>query len=870
MLAKVYQTRAVDRLQQWLLEARTAGLATAFSNLTRRQYVTAGLPPVLQSVPYVCFRVPTGGGKTLMAAMLLQPVLRTHLGQDRAVVLWFTPTTAIRDQTLARLREPTHPYRVALERAVGAQVDVRSIDEAYLLTPADLSAQTTVIVATLQALRQEETEGRRAYADSGNLMPHFQTLPPSVVAELLRREDGSVVRCLVNMLAVRRPIIICDEAHNARTPLSLDVFARLRPSAILELTATPALRHEPARGLFASNVLERVSAAELHQDQMIKLPIELRTRSRWEDALAEGLERRDQLEQLSREAGIRPILLVQAERKREGGALTPEVVRDAILTRRPDLAGQVVIRTGTRDELGETNLMDPACAIRVIITQQALREGWDCAWAYVLCSLQNSASATAVEQILGRILRQPGAQWLPHPALNRSYAYVVSEDFGRTARALTDALVEQGFERTEAELQVIQPESDALPLFNLTTVSVTEPPNLDAVPAEVAARVTYDDVSGTLTVEGALTDEERGQLAGCFPSSTVRAAVYDALTVAGAPHPRAGPPLPATGPTARRVPWLSVRGAAGQLEVLTGEHFLREGVRLSQYAAALDDVAFPAVALQGEDGEISINAQGRLQAMRLDATTQQLALLDFTESWTADGLVRWLDRKLQYDDVPSQEKVAFLALAMDHLLGPRAMSIQQLGRDRHRLLEALEKLIAQHRDAAARQAYQATLFGPGAPALAVSEAHALVLDPTKYAYDDAYSGALQFRKHLFPIIGELESSGEEFECACRIDRHENVAQWVRNTDGRPRSSFWLQLPTARFYPDFLVWTRGGRLLVVEYKGTHLYTSADAAMKRRIGKLWETVAEHRVRFLMLNGPDWSTLDAFLSAPPDRAG
>lgn len=51
-----------------------------------------------------------------------------------------------------------------------------------------------------------------------------------------------------------------------------------------------------------------------------------------------------------------------------------------------------------------------------------LREGWDCPFAYVLCSVSNLSSTTAVEQILGRVLRQPYARLKAHDELNLAYA----------------------------------------------------------------------------------------------------------------------------------------------------------------------------------------------------------------------------------------------------------------------------------------------------------------------------------------------------------------------------------------------------------------------------------------------------------------
>ncbi len=58
------------------------------------------------------------------------------------------------------------------------------------------------------------------------------------------------------MLRLRRPLVIVDEAHNARTELSFETLSRFDPSFILEFSATPDTERQP------SDILYSVSAAE--------------------------------------------------------------------------------------------------------------------------------------------------------------------------------------------------------------------------------------------------------------------------------------------------------------------------------------------------------------------------------------------------------------------------------------------------------------------------------------------------------------------------------------------------------------------------------------------------------------------------------
>ena len=219
-------------------------------------------------MPYVCLRVPTGGGKTLLACHAIGLAMDELLHAERAVVLWLVPSNTILDQTAAALRDPRHPYRWALESACGT-VEVVIIEEALRLSRATVDGQTVVIVSTLQVFRVEDPTGRKVYDQNGVFLEHFTHVPADRLADLKQGADGNPKPSLVNMLRLRRPIVIVDEAHNARTDLSFSALGDVLPSCIIEFTATPARAKHP------SNVLHYVSGAELStpQAQMIKLPL---------------------------------------------------------------------------------------------------------------------------------------------------------------------------------------------------------------------------------------------------------------------------------------------------------------------------------------------------------------------------------------------------------------------------------------------------------------------------------------------------------------------------------------------------------------------------------------------------------------------
>ena len=472
---KEYQERTLETLTAYYQNClRLQNANTAFYDITERPYAAVeGLP----GMPYVCLRLPTGGGKTFVACHAVGITASELLKTESPIVLWLTPSNAIRDQTLNALKNPNHPYRDAFESA-RHRVEVRTINEALYLSPHILNTKTTIIVSTMQAFRVEDTDGRKVYEPSGALMGHFTHLSDETLSAVEHDENGKPVYSLANLLCVKRPLVIVDEAHNARTELSFETLARFNPSAIIEFTATPDMEQNP------SNVLYTVSAAELQAENMIKMPIQLETKPEWKRLLTAAIAQRDALEidagaeRAETSEYIRPIMLIQAQpRRRDQETLTVEVVEKCLLEEHNIPEDQVARATGEDRGLDNVDLNDPECQIRYVITVQALREGWDCPFAYVLCSVAEMRSSTAVEQILGRVMRLPKARRKNQESLNSAYAFVASQNFYDAASALTDGLVQNGFEK-QAAAELIRPSDEQqgeLPFFEGMTQPDTEP-----------------------------------------------------------------------------------------------------------------------------------------------------------------------------------------------------------------------------------------------------------------------------------------------------------------------------------------------------------------------------------------------------------
>lgn len=463
MELKAYQKALLAALETFLARSQEMLPAAAYAEITAEEALRTRLgryarpyrPPAnLADVPYVCLRLPTGGGKTLMAAHAVRVIRDVDPGGAWPLVLWLVTSKAIREQTSDALKNPRHPYRKALDDIFGGRVRVFDIGDFTQVRPQDLDQNACVVVATVQALKVDDTEGRKVYRHHEELEGHFARIPKARLdAEpgLERDEHGAVKFSFANLLHLNRPAMIVDEAHNVVTGLSDVMRARLNPSCVIEFTATPAGR---------SNILFYATAAELKAEAMIKLPIVLQEHAGWQAAVAATVAERETLAKLA--AGerdyIRPIALYQAEPKdREA---TVEAVKRELIENLGVSEAAIAVATGDQRGLDGVDLSARECPIEHVITVQALKEGWDCPFAYVFCSVQRLSAGGAVEQLLGRVLRMPYATRRANPLLNKAYAHVSEPEFYAAATALRDQLVaKMGFEdAAEAEAAIERPE----------------------------------------------------------------------------------------------------------------------------------------------------------------------------------------------------------------------------------------------------------------------------------------------------------------------------------------------------------------------------------------------------------------------------
>ena len=416
-----------------------------------------------EQLPNFCLKIPTGGGKTFLAVKMIDFVNMVYRKKKTGLVLWIVPTTQIYRQTIQSLKDRDHPYRQHLDIASGGRTVI--LEKTDRFSPLDVEENLVVLMLMLPAANRKTKETLKVFKDSGGFQDFFpaeddiekqekvlQNIPN---LDTYHQEKGfwgkQIKTSLGNTLRALSPIIILDEGHKAYSEGAQDTLRGFNPCMIIELSATPSKK---------SNILVDISGRELHHEEMIKLDLHVvnKVSPDWKDTLLAGVNKRNVLEEKAREYeansgnNIRPICLIQAERTGKEQRGTPyihsEDVREHLIKTIGIPADEVAVKTSEKDELKEVDniggLMDRDCKIRYIITRQALQEGWDCAFAYVLVILTNPASKNALTQLVGRILRQPGARKTRIRELDESYVFCFKQKANTLLTNIRDGFSREG------------------------------------------------------------------------------------------------------------------------------------------------------------------------------------------------------------------------------------------------------------------------------------------------------------------------------------------------------------------------------------------------------------------------------------------
>jgi len=391
-----------------------------------------------EELPDFYIKIPTGGGKTILACHTIDLINKIYLKKQTGIVLWIVPTTQIYRQTLANLKNREHPYRQVLDISSGGRTQI--LEKMDKFSALDIKENLVVMLLMLPSASRQNKEVLKIFKDSGSFADFFPQEDDREGHEKLMKQFpnlhyfgdeigffGKIAKTsLGNTLRILKPIIIIDEGHKAYSEIAQKTIRDFNPSIVVELSATPPQN---------SNNLVNISGQELNLEEMIKLDLHITNKAEpdWQNTMLASIEKRNFLEQKAKEYEantgefIRPICLIQVERTGKDQKATKyihaEDVKDYLFKHCGIPSEQIAIKSSEKDDIEGIELLAKDCQIRYIITKHALQEGWDCAFAYILTILTNPGSELSITQLVGRILRQPKARKTKVKELDESYVF---------------------------------------------------------------------------------------------------------------------------------------------------------------------------------------------------------------------------------------------------------------------------------------------------------------------------------------------------------------------------------------------------------------------------------------------------------------
>lgn len=881
MELKDYQSRVLADLTGYLdVLDSTPNLAQAFRDYWAGKGVRvggdSGMEPyknTVPGVPHICAKVPTAGGKTFIAVNALDTVfsaLSKRSPRRPKLVVWLVPSLTILEQTVKALSSPEHPYRKRLDQLFQHRVAV--FEKRDLLMGAGFSYDTaqeqlSIVVMSFDSLRARNKEDRKIYQENGNLASFLQPDQGDSGDWLLPEHDASA---LINVIRRLRPVVVVDESHNAESLLSVEMMKNLNPDFILDLTATPRNN---------SNIISFVDALALKKQHMVKLPVIVANRTSKGEVIESALILRRQLEDLAKQeeaAGgkyIRPIVLFQAQPRTDDDNTTFEKIRDKLVELKVP-AEQIRIKTADLNELKGVDLMSRDCPVRFIITVNALKEGWDCPFAYILASLADKTSAVDVEQILGRVLRMPHVQQHGNDLLNLSYVFTASNRFMDTLQSVVKGLNRAGFSDkdyrafdaqaadTAAQPGATAPEQLSLGGLSAQTASGV---GVEAAPADDL------DVSGVSPGwEAAATGAAQAQ-AGTGASEPGAATADAAAAYVADIKARALAENQAFEAKAQA----SNDGVSAELEDKMNRHKIKDIFRDEALAVRL-----PQFFIQVQNGGFFAEEQP-FQLFEREELLKEFRL--------SQG-----DATISFEDVETEVYRVDLEQLGDENYAPRAFKLAvrervqftnyllSLSRDSQEmnLVSRLAELIGNMypiTDPEVKTYIRRVVTGMTAEQLrdcierdvayvrkikqkitTLANAHALkafsdMLDVDRIAMQPSFAlpesitpsaNASAVPKSLY--VTEAAMGDFERRVINDVANLDSVQWWHRNLS---RGKGFRINGFLNHYPDFIAKTKAGRIIALETKGDDR-DNTDSELKLKLGKLWEAKAGRDYRYMMV--------------------
>lgn len=862
MELKKFQIQVLNDLNRYCeLLNSTNSVIQAYNQFWAEKYVQVGfgaIPPYkneIASTPRVCFKVPTGGGKTFLACNSLKVIFDNLPSRKAKLVVWLVPSEAILTQTLKNLSDPQHSYHQKIATDFNGRVQVynkQQVLDGQQFNPTTVNEQLSIVVMSFDSFRIKNKEGRKVYQENGNLQSFSKFVPtPETLI------DGVDDTALIQVFNQLSPVVIVDESHHTTGDLSVEMLKNLNPSFILDLTATPRQN---------TNIISYVDAAQLKAESMVKLPVIVYNRPSQEEVIADALDLRNKLEELAKTSTdgryIRPIVLFQAQPKQAENKETFEKLKQRLIDNGIP-KDEIAIKTAEINELKNIKLDDPSCKIRYIITVNALKEGWDCPFAYILATLANKTSTVDVEQILGRVLRLPYTKQNESKFLNLSYVLTCSNDFHETIKKVIKGLNDAGFSEKEYRVAEDKPIVPPAPIPEQQTLPLDNPQEEEFLQ--------FDDDSLKNIMAERTNTAESSALETMLANAETNSDAYEAALEASEKETFGNLPLEVRSkvPTypmyeqfkeealALEIPQFYVKAAPSLFSIinpyeksLLSKEELVDGFTLKDKDVDIDfgDAGEAVIAV-----DVQKNERPKYRQLSHDESEH---FKDMMQSLPPESRVRncklLMKRNLEkLDSVSGSDLSAYIDRIVENMSSDELAAMEKnIYGYTAKIRAKIERLLAEY----CRQRFTHLLETGKIECL---PSFRLKSEITPGSTFDLLSKSL--------YISEQSINGFELTVIEKITALPNVKWWHRNID---RIEFCIN-GFINHYPDFIVMMNSGKIVTVETKGKFLATNDDSREKAELGKIWQAQAGTKYRYYMVseeplaNNPDAISLDRFLS-------
>lgn len=796
-------------------------------------------------VPHICVKVPTAGGKTFIACNAIKTIFDAFDYDRHKAVVWLVPSITILEQTIRNLKDPSHPYRQKINSHFGNKVEV--FDKSALLQGSGFNAtsvqeQLNIFVLSFDSIRTANKEGRKVYEQNGSLQS-FESL-------LGTDEEIS----LMKVMHYLNPLVIVDESHNAETDLSVDMLKAFNPCFILDLTATPRRN---------SNIISFIDALELKRESMVKLPVIVYNHQDKTEVINSSLQlqKRLELQAIEEEKNggkyIRPIVLFQAQPKNGKDFSNSEEEKSNVQRLKEKLIelkipeGQIKIKTANINEIKGLDLLSRDCEVRYIITINALKEGWDCPFAYVLASLADKSSAVDVEQILGRVLRQPYVMKHNFPLLNLSYVLTASAKFMDTLQNIVKGLNRAGFSDKDyklaesvvvADIPKVDNPLEQLTMFNPIVATESTTKETEDITADIDLSRISAPAESVLPTSTVIEIEKTAiQQNDEFEKTVAQMDATDTFVL-----PTEIQQLVKTynmkevfSEQARlvnlpqfyfKVPGNDLFGLTENELPLEKENLL-EGFALSK---ADTNIIFDSIASELYKVDLDETKKEHTPTfVRLDGSVKASVMSYILDPSKKGSRVKNFTRRIMdiignMYPIPDKEIEKYVNRILEDFSDEQ---FADLADKEYSYTDKIKQKIRLLSDIFAEKKFRDFLDTDKVyikPAFLLPQS----ISPTLIAKD--------ITKSLYEKEGSM--NGFEERVINEIGNMSNIAFWTRNIEKR---GFRIN-GFVNHYPDFIIYTKSGKTVVLETKGDHL----DAEQKIRLGNLWANKAGNNYRYFMV--------------------